>query len=114
DRPSRGRRSRPEVPERRGRAGDGAGVGRAQARRSRAGERRARRGGERDGGRVSGLRRGRRAAARAHAGEVARGDSSMSDRNRNSFVLLIVALLIGVAAVTIVAKKTRLGLDLKG
>jgi SecD/SecF fusion protein len=38
----------------------------------------------------------------------------MSDRNRNSLVLLIVALLIGVAAVTIVAKKARLGLDLKG
>jgi SecD/SecF fusion protein len=38
----------------------------------------------------------------------------MTDRRRNSFVLLAVALLIGLAAVTIVAKKTRLGLDLKG
>lgn len=38
----------------------------------------------------------------------------MTDRRRNSFVLLVVLLLIGLAAVTIVAKKTRLGLDLKG
>jgi SecD/SecF fusion protein len=38
----------------------------------------------------------------------------MTDRRRNSFVLLAVLLLIGLAAVTIVAKKTRLGLDLKG
>src|SRR3979409_1370284 len=38
----------------------------------------------------------------------------MTDRRRNSFILLLVAILIGLAAVTIVAKKTRLGLDLKG
>src|ERR1035437_8140373 len=38
----------------------------------------------------------------------------MTDRRRNSFVLLVVLLLIGLAAVTIVAKKTRLGLDRKG
>jgi SecD/SecF fusion protein len=38
----------------------------------------------------------------------------MTDRRRNTFVLLIVLLLIGLAVVTIVAKKTRLGLDLKG
>jgi len=36
------------------------------------------------------------------------------DRRRNALVLLIVALLIGLAAVTIIVKKTRLGLDLKG
>src|ERR1700685_3640362 len=38
----------------------------------------------------------------------------MTDRRRNSVILLVVALLVGLAAVTIVAKKTRLGLDLKG
>src|SRR5438309_11229466 len=38
----------------------------------------------------------------------------MTDRRRNTFVLLVVLILIGLAAVTIVAKKTRLGLDLKG
>jgi SecD/SecF fusion protein len=38
----------------------------------------------------------------------------MTDRRRNSFVLLLVLILIGLAAVTIAAKKTRLGLDLKG
>ncbi len=38
----------------------------------------------------------------------------MTDRRRNSLVLLAVLILIGLAAVTIVAKKTRLGLDLKG
>ncbi len=38
----------------------------------------------------------------------------MTDRRRNALVLLIVALLIGLAAVTIIVKKTRLGLDLKG
>src|SRR5712692_12019417 len=38
----------------------------------------------------------------------------MTDRRRNSFVLLVVLILIGLAAVTIAAKKTRLGLDLKG
>jgi len=38
----------------------------------------------------------------------------MTDRRRNSVVLLLVLLLIGLAAATIVAKKTRLGLDLKG
>jgi SecD/SecF fusion protein len=38
----------------------------------------------------------------------------MTDRRRNAFVLLVVALLIGLATVTIIAKKTRLGLDLKG
>jgi len=38
----------------------------------------------------------------------------VTDRRRNAFVLLIVALLIGLAAVTIIVKKTRLGLDLKG
>jgi SecD/SecF fusion protein len=38
----------------------------------------------------------------------------MTDRRRNAFVLLIVLILIGLAAVTISVKKTRLGLDLKG
>jgi SecD/SecF fusion protein len=38
----------------------------------------------------------------------------MTDRRRNAFILLVVTLLIGLAAVTIVVKKTRLGLDLKG
>jgi SecD/SecF fusion protein len=38
----------------------------------------------------------------------------MTDRRRNSLVLLVVLLLVGLAAVTIVVKKTRLGLDLKG
>jgi SecD/SecF fusion protein len=38
----------------------------------------------------------------------------VTDRRRNALVLLIVALLIGLAAVTIIVKKTRLGLDLKG
>jgi SecD/SecF fusion protein len=38
----------------------------------------------------------------------------MTDRRRNAFVLLTVLILIGLAAVTIVVKKTRLGLDLKG
>jgi SecD/SecF fusion protein len=38
----------------------------------------------------------------------------MTDRRRNTFILLVVLILIGLAAVTIVAKKTRLGLDLKG
>src|SRR5438445_6015361 len=38
----------------------------------------------------------------------------MTDRRRNAFVLLVVLILIGQAAVTIVAKKTRLALDLKG
>jgi SecD/SecF fusion protein len=38
----------------------------------------------------------------------------MVDRRRNSLILLIVLLLIGLATVTIVVKKTRLGLDLKG
>jgi SecD/SecF fusion protein len=38
----------------------------------------------------------------------------MQDRRRNALILLIVAILIGLAAVTIVVKKTRLGLDLKG
>jgi SecD/SecF fusion protein len=38
----------------------------------------------------------------------------MTDRRRNSVILLLVAILIGLATVTIIAKKTRLGLDLKG
>ena len=38
----------------------------------------------------------------------------MTDRRRNSFVLLLVLILVGLALATIVAKKTRLGLDLKG
>ncbi len=38
----------------------------------------------------------------------------MTDRRRNSVVLLLVLVLIGLATATIVAKKTRLGLDLKG
>jgi SecD/SecF fusion protein len=38
----------------------------------------------------------------------------MTDRRRNSVVLLLVLLLIGLGTATIVAKKTRLGLDLKG
>ncbi len=38
----------------------------------------------------------------------------MTDRRRNAFVLLVVLILIGLAVVTIAAKKTRLGLDLKG
>src|ERR1700693_2919020 len=38
----------------------------------------------------------------------------MTDRRRNSVVLLLVLILIGLAMATIVAKKTRLGLDLRG
>jgi SecD/SecF fusion protein len=38
----------------------------------------------------------------------------MNDRTRNSIVLLVVLILIGLAAVTIAVKKTSLGLDLKG
>src|SRR6202790_3286110 len=38
----------------------------------------------------------------------------MTDRGRNALILLVVALLLGLAAVTIIVKKTRLGLDLKG
>src|ERR1700682_4144982 len=38
----------------------------------------------------------------------------MTDRRRNGFILLLVALLIGLGVLTIVGKKTRLGLDLKG
>src|SRR6478609_994258 len=38
----------------------------------------------------------------------------MTDRRRNSMILLVVAILIGLATVTIIVKKTRLGLDLKG
>ncbi len=38
----------------------------------------------------------------------------MGDRRRNSFVLLLVALLLAVSAVIIATKSTRLGLDLKG
>src|SRR3954469_21448085 len=38
----------------------------------------------------------------------------MTDRRRNLFVLLIVAGLIAGAVAVIAAKKTRLGLDLKG
>ena len=38
----------------------------------------------------------------------------MTDRRRNSLVLLLVALLLAVSAVVIATKPTRLGLDLKG
>jgi len=38
----------------------------------------------------------------------------MTDRRRNSVVLLAVLILLGAAALTIVTKKTREGLDLKG
>ncbi|HEY0516648.1 MAG TPA: hypothetical protein VGD00_05970, partial [Solirubrobacteraceae bacterium] len=38
----------------------------------------------------------------------------MTDRRRNSSILLLVLILVGLAATTIVVKKTRLGLDLKG
>ncbi len=38
----------------------------------------------------------------------------MTDRRRNSVILLLVAILFGLATATIIAKKTRLGLDLKG
>jgi SecD/SecF fusion protein len=38
----------------------------------------------------------------------------MSDRRRNSLVLLLVALLLAVSAIVIATKPTRLGLDLKG
>ena len=38
----------------------------------------------------------------------------MTDRRRNSIVLLAVLILLGLAAVTIATKKTREGLDLKG
>ena len=38
----------------------------------------------------------------------------MTDRRRNSIVLLAVLILLGLAALTIVTKKTREGLDLKG
>src|SRR2546422_1282272 len=38
----------------------------------------------------------------------------MSDRRRNTFILLLVAGLIAASALAVAAKKTRLGLDLKG
>ena len=38
----------------------------------------------------------------------------MTDRRRNSVILLLVLILAGLALVTVVVKKTRLGLDLKG
>jgi SecD/SecF fusion protein len=38
----------------------------------------------------------------------------MGDRRRNTFVLLLVALLLAVSVVVIATKPTRLGLDLKG
>ncbi len=38
----------------------------------------------------------------------------MTDRRRNSVILLLVAILVGLATVTVIVKKTRLGLDLKG
>jgi SecD/SecF fusion protein len=38
----------------------------------------------------------------------------MSDRRRNSLVLLLVAALLAVSAIVIATKPTRLGLDLKG
>src|SRR5438477_1508908 len=38
----------------------------------------------------------------------------MSDRQRNGFILLLVAGLLAASAFAIVAKKTVLGLDLKG
>ncbi len=38
----------------------------------------------------------------------------MTDRRRNSLVLLLVALLLAVSAIVIATKPTRLGLDLKG
>jgi SecD/SecF fusion protein len=38
----------------------------------------------------------------------------MTDRRRNTLILLLVAGLIAASAVVIAAKKTRLGLDLKG
>ncbi len=38
----------------------------------------------------------------------------MSDRRRNSLVLLLVAALLAISAVVIATKPTRLGLDLKG
>ena len=38
----------------------------------------------------------------------------MTDRRRNLFVLLIVAGLLAGSLATIAAKKTKLGLDLKG
>src|ERR1700683_4584151 len=38
----------------------------------------------------------------------------MTDRRRNTFVLLLVAGLIAASLIAIVAKPTRLGLDLKG
>jgi SecD/SecF fusion protein len=38
----------------------------------------------------------------------------MTDRRRNAFILVVVFLLIALSAFAIVAKKTRLGLDLKG
>src|SRR3984893_12962098 len=38
----------------------------------------------------------------------------MTDRRRNTLILLLVAGLIAASAAVIAAKKTRLGLDLKG
>src|SRR5437764_343802 len=38
----------------------------------------------------------------------------MSDRQRNGFILLLVAGLIAVSAVVMLSMKTQLGLDLKG
>ena len=38
----------------------------------------------------------------------------MTDRRRNTFVLLLVAGLFAASVVVIAAKPTRLGLDLKG
>src|ERR1700716_4066391 len=38
----------------------------------------------------------------------------MADRRRNTLILLIVAGLIAASVAVIAAKKTRLGLDLKG
>jgi len=38
----------------------------------------------------------------------------MTDRRRNALILLLVAGLIAASFAVIVAKKTRLGLDLKG
>ena len=40
--------------------------------------------------------------------------AKLTDRRRNSLVLLLVALLLAVSAVVIATKPTRLGLDLKG
>src|SRR3954454_11884613 len=93
----------------------GPGVGRARAQQARGGQRGGRSAGPRHRRSLPRLRRRRRAAPRAHSGEIARRlPGTMTDRRRNLFVLLLVAALVAASAVVILSKETRLGLDLKG